>query len=94
MQRGMATYSGSHDRKVAKRAFLRPCTGPFLSPWPLSPTVTDHARALLPAPPPAEGPERALSLRPCGLCTHTCVPEALTPSTELRRPELVGMCVF
>lgn len=54
-------------------------------------------------PPPAEGPQASssrllLSLRTPGL-THTCVPVCVpsvlsTLGTELRRPELVGMCVF
>lgn len=103
-QRGTATCSGPHSS--GRAGLPESCTD--LSPWPSSPIRTDRNQgtplgALLspspPYPPPSGSVQRPLSLRPCGLSTRTCVPACVpkvlsTPSTELRRPELVGMCVL
>lgn len=64
--------------------------------------VREHLLGPRYRPPPAPIPSGCpspLSLSPCGLGTRTCVPACVpevlsSPSTELRRPELVGMCVL
>lgn len=92
------TRSGSRSRKVAKRTFLIPFSGFFLLgrlPPSWQTTVRKHLPGLCGSEHVPSSPVcprgRGLSARPR---VPARVPGALSiPSTELRRPELVGMCV-